>query len=93
MISFETTTGAYDIERAGIAPGTERTYEVTYWRDTDIWLDDDLIEQLPEVLALARDAYFYFVCHVFKNKVLTFVKGAEIRIRSINGVATQEVFK
>jgi hypothetical protein len=56
VISFETTTSAYDIEGAGIAPGTERPYEIKCWRDTDIGLDDELIEQLPVVLELASEA-------------------------------------
>lgn len=86
VISFETTTGAYDIEGAGIAPGTERQYEMTYWRDTDIWLDDDLMEQLPEVLKLAKEAYYVW----FDGPDLPWVRGVEIRIRSVNDVAVNE---
>ncbi len=89
VISFETTTGAEDIEGngAGIAPGTERSFEMKVWDDTDIWLDDDLIDQLPEVLALARDAYYVW----FEGPDLPWVKGVEIRVRSVNDVAVNGV--
>jgi len=90
VISFETTTGAYDIEGAGIAPGTERPYEMTYWRDTDIWLDDDLIEQLPEVLKLTREAYFHSLRFPKPTHERVFVQGTEIRVRSVNGVVIAE---
>lgn len=86
VISFEVTKGAYRIEGAGIAPGTERTYEIKYWRDTDVWLDDDLIEQLPEILKLAREAYY--VC--LEGPDLPWIKGVEIRVRSVNEVAVNE---
>ena len=81
VISFETTTGAYRI--GGIAPGTEREYQIDLWEDTDIWLDDDLIEQLPDVLNLARESYYGW----FDGPELTWVKGVEIRVRSVNEVA------
>ncbi len=87
VISFETTTGAHDIEGAGIAPGTERTYEIKHWRDTDIWIDDDLIEQLPDVLAATREAYF--VLRGWSEQ--PWVRGVEIRVRSVNDVAVGEV--
>jgi len=87
VISFETTTGAYDIEGAGIAPGTERPYEMTYWRDTDIWLDDDLIEQLPEVLSATREAYYGR--RGWSEQ--PWVRGVEIRVRSVNDVAVSGV--
>ncbi|MEZ5646341.1 MAG: hypothetical protein R3E99_14465 [Burkholderiaceae bacterium] len=87
VITFEATTGAYGIEGSGVAPGTERTYEIKYWRDTDIWLDDDLIEQLPEVLAATREAYY--VRRGWSEQ--PWVRGVEIRIRSINDVAVGEV--
>jgi hypothetical protein len=82
VISIETTTGAYDIEGAGIAPGTERPYEIVYWRDTDIWIDDDLLEHLPEVLELARDAYYIS----YEGPDQPWIKGVEIRVRSVNEV-------
>lgn len=81
VISFETTTGAYRI--GGIAPGTEREYQIDLWEDTDIWLDDDLIEQLPDVLNLARESYYVW----FDGPELPWVKGVEIRVRSVNEVA------
>lgn len=88
VISFETTTGAYRI--GGIAPGTEREYQIDLWEDTDIWLDDDLIEQLPEVLALAKEAYFHFLRFPKPTHERVFVQGTEIRVRSVNGVAIAE---
>lgn len=88
VISFETTTGAYRI--GGIAPGTEREYQVDVWFDTDIWLDDDLIEQLPEVLALAKEAYFHFLRFPKPTHERVFVQGTEIRVRSVNGVVIAE---
>lgn len=84
VISFETTTGAYRI--GGIAPGTEREYQVDVWFDTDIWLDDDLIEQLPEVLTLTREAYYVW----FEGPELPWVKGVEIRVRSVNAVTVNK---
>lgn len=84
VISFETTTGAYRI--GGIAPGTEREYQIDVWFDTDIWLDDDLIEELPEVLTLVREAYYVW----FEGPELPWIKGVEIRVRSVNEVAVNE---
>mgnify|MGYP000880811852 CR=1 FL=1 len=81
VISFETTTGAYRI--GGIAPGTEREYQVDVWFDTDIWLDDDRIEQLPEILNMAKEAYYVW----FEGPEQPWVKGVEIRTRSVNDVA------
>jgi hypothetical protein len=93
VISFETTTGAYDVPGGAIAPGTEREYQIDVWFDTDIWLDDDLIEQLPQVLQLAKEAYYHFLRFPDPDYERVFVQDVEIRYRSVNGVEAVGVFK
>ena len=53
--------------------------------DKDV-VTPDLIEQLPEVLKLAREAYY--VC--LEGPDLPWVRGVEIRVRSVNDVAVNE---
>lgn len=82
VISFETTTGARRIG-GGIAPGTEREYQVQVWDDTDIWLDDELLDQLHEVMELLKEAYYVRL----DGPELPWVRGVEIHVRSVNDVA------
>lgn len=78
LISFETTTGGY--ATGGKDPKYGRSESVKIWDDTDIWLDDDLIDKMPEILELARVGYYVSI----DGPELPWIKGVEIHVRSIN---------